>query len=197
MDEDFLLTINIPMNKVKMGLKLGEKDFIYEKTIQDNFFLKVESKDIKSYCPSSKTCNIEINIEAINLEDSPDMETYVILLCRSSLNSIIYLNKNSLIDKRTISDNEKQFYVVEANPAENAVLTINTIFNNGRGVLYAKKANNSQQINLLDFPKEDNYEYISNINNDEELSIISIPYEDISNNLPCKILQQLKDNLSI
>ena len=192
MDEDFLLTINVPMNKVKMGLKLGEKDFIYEKTIQDNFFLKVESKDIKTYCPFSKSCNIEINIEAINLEDSPDMETYVILLCRSSLNSIIYLNKNSLIDKRTISDNEKQYFVVEANPAENAVLTINTIFNNGRGVLYAKKANNSQQINLLDFPNEDNYEYISNINNDEELSVISIPYEDISNNLPCKILLTVK-----
>ena len=192
MDEDFLLTINVPMSKAKIGLKLGEKDFIYEKIIKDNYFLKLESKDIKDYCPSSKSCNIEITMEAINLEDSPDMETYIILLCRSSLNSIIYLNRNSLIDKRKISDNEKQYFIVEANPAENTVLTINTIFTNGRGVLYAKKANISQQISQLDFPNEDNYQYTSNLNNNEELSIINIPYEDISNDLPCKILVTVK-----
>jgi len=187
-DNDFLLTIAIPFGKVKIELKMGEKFYIYEKIITGNYFLKIQSKDIIEFCPSSKSCNIQIKVEAIKLEDMPEMEVEAILLCRSSLNSIVYLNKNSLIDKRRISDNENQYFVIEVNPTENAILTINAIFTYGRGILYAKRADNNSPIEQSNFPKGDNYEYISNLDNKEEISAINIPYEDISKNLPCKIL---------
>ena len=190
-NEDFLLTINVPFSKAKLGLKLGDRDFIYGKIIQESYFLKVESPDILQSCPS-KSCNIEITIEAIKLEDLADMELDIILLCRSSLNSLIYLNKNSLIEKRRISHFEKQYFVIDANPSENSVLSINTVFTHGRGILYAKIAPNNLQISLQDFPHEDSYEYTSDLNNKEELSIINIPYNDISQKLPCKILLTVK-----
>jgi len=190
-NEDFLLTINVPFGKAKLGLKLGERDFMYEKIIQDNYFIKVESQDLIQYCPS-KSCNIEITIEAINLKDVEDNEIDIVLLCRSSLNSLIYLNKNSLIEKRKISHFEKQYFVIDVNPAENSVLTINTVFTNGRGILFAKIADNNLQVSLNDFPQEDKYEYTSNLNNKEELSVINIPYTDVANRLPCKILLTVK-----
>ena len=187
-DDDFLLTITIPFGKAKIELKMGEKFYIYEKIIIGNYFLKIESKDIIEYCPSLKSCNILIKVEAMKLEDMSDKEIDIVILCRSSLNSIVYLNQNSLIDKRRISDNENQYFVVEVNPTENTILTINAIFTYGRGVLYAKKADNNLPIEQSSFPNGDNYEYISNLNNTEEISAINIPYEDISKNLPCKIL---------
>ena len=187
-ENDFLLTITVPFGKVKIELKMGEKFYIYEKIITGNFFLKIEPKDIIEYCPSSKSCNIQIKVEAMKLEDMSDMEVDIVLLCRSSSNSIIYLNKNSLIDKRRISDNEHQYFVVEVNPTENTVITINAVFTYGRGILFAKRADNNLPIDQSKFPNGDNYEYISNLDNKEELTVLNIPYEDISKNLPCKIL---------
>ena len=189
--EDFLLTVIVPFSKAKLGLKLGDHDFIYEKIIQENYFLKVESQDIMKDCPS-KSCNIEITIEAVKLQDLADMELDIVLLCRSSMNSLIYLNKNSLIEKRKISHNEKQYFVIDVNPSENSVLTINTVFTHGRGALYAKVAPSNLQISINDFPHEDSHEYTSNLNNKEELSVINIPYADISEKLPCKILLTVK-----
>ena len=184
-DEDFLLSINVPLSKIKIGLKIGDKDFIYEKIIKENYFLRVEKKDIYEYCPSSKSCNIEIKIESV---EKFFLELDVILLCKSSLNSIVYLNKNSLIEKRKISNNEKQYFVVEANPSKGDIVRINAIFTYGRGIIYVKKAEKNLQIEQMNFPSEENYQYTSNLNNIEELSIVNIPYEDIQNDLPCKLL---------
>ena len=188
-NDDFFLSISVPFGKVKMGLKMGDKDFIYEKTIVNNYFLKIEVKDLDEYCPSSKSCNIEMKIESLNKDIS---EFEFSLLCKSSLNSIIYLNKNGLIEKRKIANYEKQYFVVEANPPKGVTSRINVIFTYGRGIIYVKKADKNLQIEQLNFPDEDNHQYISNLNEREELSTVSIPYEDIQNDLPCKLLVTVK-----
>ena len=188
-NEDFLLSITITYSKIKISIKLEDKDFLYEKTISGNYFLKIESKDIYDYCPSLKSCDIEIKIEAINYYD---LDFDVILLCKSSLNSIVYLTKGGLIEKRKITNNEKQYFVVEANPSQGINFRINVIFDYGRAVIFAKKAEKNIPIEQMSFPDEDKYEYSSNLNNKEELSIIDIPYEDIKNDLPCKILLTVK-----
>ena len=188
--DDFLLSISVPFSKVKIRIKVGDIDYIYSKIINKNYFLNIQSNEINSnYCPSSKSCIIEIKIEAVNLYE---LDFDVNILCRSSLNSIVYLTKNGLIEKRKIGDHEKQYFVVEANPSQDTDFRINAIFDYGRGVLYAKKANNNLQIEQLDFPDEDKYEYLSDLNDKEELSIINIPYEDIKNDLPCRILLTVK-----
>jgi len=188
-DEDFLLSITIPFSKVKIALKLGDKDYIYQKTINGDYFLKIDSKGLYEYCPSSKHCNVEINIEAANFYD---LEFDVVILCKSSLNSIVYLNKNSLIEKRKILNREKQYFVVEANPERGESVRISAIFENGRGELYAKRIDNNVHVEQALFPHEDDYTYTSNLNNREELSVISIPYQDIEAYIPCKILVTVK-----
>ena len=189
-EQDFILYINVPYSKVKLGLKIGGKDYIYEKVLAGNYYLKLEPKNIMEYCPLSKSCNIEIRLDAIN---NYDLDVEVILLCKSSKNAIVYLNKNGQIEQRKIINNEKQYYVVEANPTDGYALKINTIFKYGRGVLYAKKADKNALIEQSIFPDEDNYEYKSELNDvNEEVSLLSIPYEDIKNDLPCKILVTVK-----
>ena len=189
-EEDFILYINIPYSKAKLGLKIGGKDYIYEKIISGNYYLKVEPENIIDYCPTSKSCNIEIRLDAAN---TYDLDLEAILLCKSSKNSIVYLNKNGQIEKRKILNNEKQYFVIEANPSDGYSLKINTIFKNGRGILYAKKAEKNALIEQSIFPDEDNYEYKSDLNDDnEEISLLSIPYEDIKDDLPCKILVTVK-----
>ena len=188
-DEDFILSINIPYSKIKIGLKIGEKDYIYEKIINNNYYLRVETKDINNYCPSSKSCNIELRIEAVN---TYDLDLRVNLLCKSSKNSIVYLNRNGQIEKRKILNNEKQYYVIEANPLEGDSVKINAIFTYGRGVLYGKKAAKNEIIEQSIFPDENKCEYSSNLNNNEEISILNIPYENIKDELPCKILVTVK-----
>ena len=189
-EEDFVLSINVPYDKVKLGLKIGGKDYLYEKIITKNYYLKVEPKNIIDYCPSSKSCSIEIRIDAITYYD---LDLEVILLCKSSKNTIVYLNKNGQIEQRKILNNEKQYFVVEANPSEGYALKINSIFKHGKGILYAKKVEKNVLIEQSIFPDEENYEYKSNLNDiNEEISLLSIPYEDIKDDLPCKILVTVK-----
>ena len=193
-DEDFVLSINVPYSKIKMGLKIGEKDFIYEKIINNNYYLNVEPKDIIKYCPSSKSCIIEIKIVATQIYD---LDIKVALLCKSSKNSLIYLNKNGQIEKRNILNNENQYYVVEVKPIDGESIKINAIFTYGRGVIYGKRAEKNQVIEQSRFPNENRYEYISSLNEiNEEVSILNIPYEDIKNELPCKILVTVKGMFS-
>ena len=188
-DEDFLLSITVPYSKIKFGLKLGDKEYIYQKTINADYFLKIDSSILLEYCPSSKSCNAEINIEAANFYEN---EFEVVILCKSSLNSIVYLNKNSLIEKRKILNREKQYFVIEANPDVGEPVRISAIFENGRGELYAKTVDNNVHVDLSLFPHEDDYKYTSNLNNREELSVINIPYQDIETQIPCKILVTVK-----
>ena len=188
-DEDFFLSVTIPYSKVKIGLKLGDKDYIYQKIINGDYFLKIESKNLYEYCPSSKSCNVELNVEAANFYD---LEFDVVVLCKSSMNSIVYLNKNSLIEKRKIATGEKQYFVVEANPEKGETVRISAIFENGRGELYAKRIDNNVNVDISLFPHEDDYNYTSNLNNREELAIINIPYQDIEAYIPCKILITVK-----
>ena len=188
-DEDFALSISIPYSKIKIGLKLGEKEYIYQKTINGDYFLKIDSKSLYEYCPSSKSCNVELYVEAVNFYE---LEFDVVILCKSSMNSIVYLNKNSLIERRKIATGEKQYFVVEANPERGETVRISAIFENGRGELYAKRIDNNVHVDLSLFPHEDDNTYSSNLNNREELSIINIPYQDIEAYIPCKILVTVK-----
>jgi hypothetical protein len=138
-DENFVLSMNIPFGKVKLGVKMDGGDYIYEKIINENYYLQVESNEVRNYCPSDKSCNVDIRIDAVNIQDlEGDLE--VAILCKSSKNSFVYLNKNAQIEQRKILHDEKQYFVVDANPAEGYALKINAIFSYGRGVLYAKKA---------------------------------------------------------
>ena len=57
------MTINAPNTKVKLGIKIGEKDILYEKIVVDNYYVKIETKDINTYCPSENSCIIEIIFE--------------------------------------------------------------------------------------------------------------------------------------
>ena len=193
-NENLVLSMNIAFSKVKIGLKMNGADFIYEKVINDNFYLQVESEDIRNYCPSDKSCNVDIRVEAVNIQDL-DIDLQVVMLCKSSKNSIVYLNKNSQFEQRVILHNEKQYFVIDANPAEGYALKINAIFTYGRGILYAKKAKKNEIIQQSIFPDENNCEYLSDYAIDnEEISIITIPYEDLKNDLPCQILLTVKGN---
>ena len=188
-EEDFVLSINVPYGKIKFGLKIGMKDYVYEKVIAGNYYLKVEPKDINDYCPT-KICNIEIKVEEAIYFDT-DIE--VSLLCKSSQNTIVYLNKNGQIEQRKILNDEKQFFVVEVNPIEGNSLKINAVFSYGRGVLYGKKAEKNVLIEQSIFPNEEKYEYISGLNdNNEEISVLNIPYDEIKDDVPCKILVTVK-----
>lgn len=175
-DEDFSLSISIPYSKIKIGLKLGEKEYIYQKTVNGNYFIKIDSKGLYECCPSSKSCNVELYVETANFYE---LEFDIVILCKSSMNSIVYLNKNSLIERRIIATGEKQYFVVEAYPEKGATVRISAIFENGRGELYAKRIDNNVHLDLSLFPHEDDNTYSSNLYNREELSIINIPYQDI------------------
>ena len=185
-NSDFIMTINAPNTKVKLGVKIGEKDILYEKIVVDNYYVKIETKDINTYCPSENSCIIEITVESYSFFEG-DFD--VILVCKSSDNAIIHLNNNAFVDKRKIMNKEKQYYVFDANPLENYDIKINSISSQGMIKLYAKKANYSSTLDPVDFPNENNFEY-SNINslNKDEISNLNIPYKDLVSNLPCKIL---------
>ena len=45
-NEAFMLSISVPYSKVKLGLKLGEQDYIYEKVIVNNYYLNMKSDEI-------------------------------------------------------------------------------------------------------------------------------------------------------
>ena len=187
-NEDFLLSIYIPISKIKISLKIGEKDYIYEKIIIHNYFLNVGSQEITNYCPSQKICNIEIKVEAINLYD---LDFDVTILCRSSLNSIIYL-KSGAIEKRKILTNEKQYFVVEANPSPEIGVRINAFFTFGKGEIYAKKAEPNKIIEQSQFPDEEKYQYKSEEIYKNSISTLIIPNSDLENILPCRILLTIK-----
>ena len=191
-EEEFAINVNVPYSKVKIGIKMGEKDYMYEKIITGNYFLNIDLNEISEYCPA-KFCNMLITTEVATNDYDNDIE--ISILCKSSKNSIVYLNKNGLIEQRTIFNNEKQFFVVDVTPVEGYSLKINTIFSYGKGILYAKKAEKNELIKASIFPDETNYEYKSNINdNIEEISLLSIPYNEIKDHLPCKILVTVKAN---
>ena len=184
-NEDFSLSVYSSNNKIKLGVKIENKDHLYEKIINENYVLKIEKDDINNYCPSSKTCNIEIKIEALNYYD---LDFQVSLLCKSSKDTIIYLNKNGFIDKRKILNKEKQYFVVEANPSVGMDVRINAVFSYGRGYIYGKIIKDKTQIEKSIFPDQEHNDYMSDFLDNEEISLISIPYEKIKNNIPCKIL---------
>ena len=110
---------------LKLGVKIENKDHLYEKIINENYLLKIEKDDINNYCPSSKSCNIEIKIEVVNYYD---LDFQVSLLFKSSQDTIVYLNKNGFIDKRKILNKEKQYFVVETIPSVGMDLRINGVF---------------------------------------------------------------------
>ena len=184
-NEDFSLSVSSSNNKIKLGVKIENKDHLYEKIINENYLLKIEKDDINNYCPSSKSCNIEIKIEVVNYYD---LDFQVSLLCKSSQDTIVYLNKNGFIDKRKILNKEKQYFVVETIPSVGMDLRINAVFSHGRGHLYGRIIKDKTQIEKSLFPDQDNYDYMSDFLDNEEISLISIPYDEIKNNLPCKIL---------
>ena len=187
-DEDFIFSVNIFFSKIKLSLKIGDKDYIYEKFIINNYYLRIESTDLLEYCPSENSCNIKIGIEYI---DQNEYDLDVILLCRSSKHSIIYL-KSGILEKRKILGDEKQYFVIEANPSPEIGVRINAFFNWGQGVLYLKKANSNALLDQSDFPDEDNYEYISTYSFYDRINTISVPYNDIQNIFPCKFLLTVK-----
>ena len=191
-DSDFIMSINVPYGKVKFGLKVGYKELIYEKIVVDYYYVRIQTKDINTYWPSDKSCIIEINIEAA---DNYAQDFDVVLLCKSSDNSIIQLNNNGLIDKKTILNKEKQYYVFEANPLENYDIKINTISSHGNIKLFAKKVAFNLIIDSSKFPYENNYEYTNDISLENEISTLSIPYNDIKPLLPCKILLTIEGRL--
>ena len=98
-DNDFIMSINVPNSKVKFGLKVGYKDIIYEKIVVDNYYVRIQTKDLNTYWPSDKSCIVEIKVEAVNYYDQ-DFD--VILFCKSSDNSIVQLNNNGFINKKVI-----------------------------------------------------------------------------------------------
>ena len=195
-NEDFTLSVYVPFSKIKLGIKIEDKDHLYGKIVGGNYYLKIKTEDINNYCPSLKTCNIEIRIEAIttNYESEfQESEFQVSLLCKSSKDSIIYLNKNSIIEKRKILNKEEQYFVIESNPSDdNNYLRISAIFTYGRGDLFAKIVKEKVQIEQSIFPNEIENDYSSYDLDYEEISVINIPYYDIKDNLPCKILLTVK-----
>ena len=184
-NEAFMLSVSVPYSKVKLGLKLGEQDYIYEKVIGGNYYLKIKNKDLVMYCPSSKTCSIEIKIEAAN---TYELDFLISLLCKGSQNSIIYLNKNANMEKRSILNQEKQYYVMDANPSVGLDLRINAVFTYGRGVIYAKIFSGKGPIEKDIFPTDNKEGYSSEFLGNDEISVLNIPYEDLKERLPCKIL---------
>ena len=184
-DEAFTLSISVPNSKLKLGLKLQDKNYIYEKTIGGNYYLKIKKKDLSMYCPSTDMCNIEISVEAIV---PYDLDFEISLLCKGSQNSIVYLNKNGIIEKRKILNDEKQYFVIDANPSVGMDLRINAIFTYGRGVLFAKIYTDKGPIEKSIFPSEFERDYSSDYMVNEEISVLNIPYEVLKNYLPCKIL---------
>ena len=188
-DDDFILSISIPYSKIKLGIKIGDKDYIYEKIINGDYNLKVDSEKIMEYCPSSKSCNIELRVEATNLYD---LDFAITLLCKSSQASIVYLTKNGQIEKRTILNYERQYFIVEANPSPGMPVNIIAVFTYGKGDLFAKKAKKNEIVEQYIFPNEEDYEYSSDLNINEEISVLTIPYEDIKDEIPCRILVTVK-----
>ena len=188
-NENFIFSLVVPAGKIKLSLKIGFKDYIYEKVITNNYYLNIKSNEIISYCPSENMCNIEIKVEAINLYDNYGL--FIIVLCKSSLNSIIQL-KTGMIEKRKILKNEKQFFIVEANPSPEMGVKINAFFTYGCGVLYAKKVKKVTMIDQSDFPNEEQYEYISSNVYNEKISNLNIPYKDVENIFPCALLVTVK-----
>ena len=192
-ENNFIMTINVPNGKVKFGLKVGTRDVIYQKIVTDYYYVSIKTNDMNTYWPSDKSCIVEINIEADNYYD---LDFDVVLLCKSSVNSIVELKNNNFIDKKIIMDKEKQYYYFIANPLENNDIKINTITSNGQLKLYAKKADFNQILDPSKFPSESSFEY-SNLNNlDDEISTLSIPYSDIRLHLPCKILLTVEGALN-
>ena len=184
-DEDFILSISIVYKKIKISLKIGEKYYINEKKISKYFSLRIESEELKKYCPNTKYCNMEIKIE---YPKKYDMDLEFTLLCKGSKNSIVHLKKNS-IEKRIISNNENQYFLLELEPMKDTDIKIISAFNYGKGILYAKKVDKNTVIQPTIFPYEGNYHYKSSRNrNNEEISILTIPYEDIKNDYIVKIL---------
>ena len=184
-DNDFIMSINVPNSKVKFGLKVGYKDIIYEKIVVDNYYVRIQTKDLNTYWPSDKSCIVEIKVEAVNYYDQ-DFD--VILFCKSSDNTIVQLNNNGFINKKVIINKEKQYYVFDANPLENYDIKINSITSQGTIKLYAKMADFNSILDSSKFPNENNYQF-TNVNTVEnEISTLSIPYKDIEPHLPCKIL---------
>ena len=184
-EKDFIIEINVPNTKIKFGLKLGMKDFIYEKIVVDNYNARISTKDINTYWPSEKSCIIEINIELAN-DYEQDFDVFV--LCKSSENSIVQLNNNGLINKKKIGHQEKQYYVFDANIFENNDIKINSVSTNGRIKLYAKTSNSNKALDPINFPDENNFEYSNKETFENEISTLSIPYTEIEPKLPCKIL---------
>ena len=187
-NEDFILSVNVLFSKIKLGLTIGDKDYIYEKIVINNYYLNLKSKDILEYCPSENNCNIKIKIESTNL-DVYDID--VLLLCRSSSNSIIYL-KSGVLEKRKILKDENQYFVIEANPSPEIGIRINAFFTLGHGVLYLKKVGPNTLIDQSEFPDEDNYEYISTYSHYDRINTINVPYTDVENLFPCKLLLTVK-----
>ena len=184
-EKDFFININVPNTKIKLGLKAGEKDIIYEKIIVDSYNLRISTKDLNTYCPSEKSCIIEIKIEAAtNYEHGFD----VILICKSSENSVVQLSNNGLINKRKIAHQEKHYYVFDANFIENYDIKINSISTKGKINLYAKAVNFNQILDPSNFPDENHFDFSTNDSSENEISTLSIPYNDIQSKLPCKIL---------
>ena len=182
-DEDFILSINNIYKIIKLALKIGNKH--YENIIEKDFYLRIESKDLYNYCSSMKFCNIEIKVES---QKKYNLDLQFTILCKSSKNAIVYLNKNS-IEKRKIYQNENQYFFFEIETTKDIDIKIIAIFTYGRGILYAKKAEKNMLIEQKIFPGEFNYDYKSNRNkNKEEINILTIPYEDIKNDYTCKIL---------
>ena len=189
-NEDFILSVTIPTGKIKLGLKIGDKDYIYEKIIINNYYLNIKSNEILDYCPSENICNIEIRVEASNLYIY-DMD--VILLCRSSLNTFIYL-KTGTLEKRKILKDEKQYFVIEPNPSPDIGFNINAFFKLGEGILYLKKAETNKNIELSDFPDEETFDYKSIYSEEKSISSINIPFNDLEKILPCILLLTVKGN---
>ena len=193
-DSDFVMSINVPNSKVKLGLKAGYKDIIYEKVIIDYYYIRIQTKDLNTYCPSDNSCIIEINIEAAN---NYEQDFDVILLCKSSDNSIVQLNNNGFINKKVILNKEKQYYVFDANTLENYDIKINSICPHGTLKLFAKKAEYNLILDPSKFPDENNYEYENSNSLENEISTLSIPYKEIEAYLPCKILLTVEGKFSI
>ena len=192
-DNDFIMNINAPSSKIKLGLKVGEKAIIYEKIVVNNYYIRISTKDLNTYWPSEKSCIIEITVEAVNYYEQ-DFD--VTLICKSSENSVVQLNNNGYIDKRKITHQEKQYFVFDANPLENYDIKINSITTYGSVKLFAKKANSNIIPEPVKFPDENGYEFSNLQSLEKEITTLTIPYKDIKDHLPCKILLTVQGYLS-
>ena len=184
-EKDFIMNINVPNTKIKFGLKVGQKDIIYEKIVLDSYNVRISTKDLYTYWPSEKSCIIEIKIESVNYYEQ-DFD--VILICKSSENSVVQLSNNGLINKRKIAHQEKHYYVFDANFIENYDIKINSISSKGKINLYAKTVNSNQILDPINFPDEYHFDFSSNFSSENDISTLSIPYKSIQAKLPCKIL---------